>query len=146
MHEAANRGLLSAARELLKNGAKVNAAGMDGVTPLHDASVNGHESMVALLLRFGANPSLKTASHKTALDLASCPQIIHLLTRQDQGEDSVTDENSPEGTLLQSLEGSWKVKKQNPKSRRNLRLGKILQVIVHLSWFSKYILKALYFH
>lgn len=129
LHEAANRGFLSVARELLKNGAKVNAAGMDGVTPLHDASVNGHESMVALLLRFGANPSLKTASNKTAQDLAGCPQIIQLLSQQDHGEDVGTDENSPEGPIVPYHEGSWKVKKQNPKSRRSLRLGKIQNIL-----------------
>jgi len=41
LHEAANRGLVGVARELLKSGAKVNVTGLDGVTPLHDASVNG---------------------------------------------------------------------------------------------------------
>ena len=41
LHEAANRGLVGVARELLRSGAKVNVIGLDGVTPLHDASVNG---------------------------------------------------------------------------------------------------------
>lgn len=124
MHEAANRGLASVARELLKNGAKVNVTGLDGVTPLHDASVNGHENMVTLLLRFGANPSLKTSSNKTALDLAASPQIIKILAQSfEEEEDGVVDENSPEGSPLSSS-SSWKVQKQIPKSRRSLRLGK----------------------
>lgn len=118
------------ARELLKNGAKVNVTGLDGVTPLHDASVNGHESMISLLLRYGANPSLKTSSHKTALDLAVSPAIVRLLAQQistedDQDEEEdVTDENSPEtATTANSVDKSWKVQKQYSKSRRSLHLG-----------------------
>ena len=127
LHEAANRGLGSVARELLKNGAKVNVTGLDGVTPLHDASVNGHENLVAILLRYGANPSLKTSSNKTALDLAASPQIVKLLAQKsiDQQE-GIVDENSPEeaSPYHLSTENSWKIQKQNPKSRRSLRLGK----------------------
>lgn len=123
MHEAANRGLVSVARELLKSGAKVNVTGLDGVTPLHDASVNGHESMITLLLRYGANPCLKTASNKTALDLAASPQAIRLLAQENLHEEGATDENSPESAQFHSMENSWKVQKLNPKSRRSLRLG-----------------------
>lgn len=112
------------ARELLKNGAKVNVTGLDGVTPLHDASVNGHESMISLLLRYGANPSLKTASNKTAMDLAASPQVIRMLAQESLQDGGTTDENSPDGASYHSSESSWKVQKQNPKSRRNLRLGK----------------------
>ena len=125
LHEAANLGLVSIARELLKNGAKVNVTGLDGVTPLHDASVNGHERMVTLLLRYGANSSLKTTSHKTALDLAGSPQVIRVLAPENPDEEGFTDENSPEGASFFQSESSWKVEKQKPKSRRNLRLGKV---------------------
>lgn len=109
------------ARELLKNGAKVNVTGMDGVTPLHDASVNGHENMVALLLRYGANPHLKTSSNKTAMDLATSSKVIQLLSKHSSvSEDNSTDENSPEP--LSRNDGSWVVK--FPKSRRSLQLGR----------------------
>lgn len=109
--------------------AKVNVTGLDGVTPLHDAAVNGHESMISLLLRYGANPSLKTSSHKTALDLAVSPAIVRLLAQQisvedDEEEESVTDENSPETSTVNSSDKSWKVQKQYSKSRRSLHLGK----------------------
>ena len=102
--------------------------GLDGVTALHDASVNGHEKMVSLLLRYGANPSLKTASHKTALDLAVSPQVVRLLAHHQSAsdsEESVTDENSPEIIHnQQQTETSWKTEKQhNPRSRRSLQLG-----------------------
>ena len=42
LHEAANYGYDEIVMVLLKNGANVNARGMDGDTPLHDAAVNGH--------------------------------------------------------------------------------------------------------
>ena len=42
LHEAANYGYDEIVTVLLKNGANVNARGMDGDTPLHDAAVNGH--------------------------------------------------------------------------------------------------------
>ncbi len=104
----------------------MNVTGLDGVTPLHDAAVNGHDRIVALLLRYGANSSLKTASHKTALDLTGSPQVIRLLAQENPEEDGFTDENSPEGASFSQSESSWKVQKQKPKSRRNLRLGKFL--------------------
>jgi ankyrin repeat protein len=130
LHEAANRGHFSVARELLRNGARVDATGMDGVTPLHDAAVNGHENIVALLLRFGANPSLKTSSSKTAQDLAGSPQVVRLLAQQ-QGcdeDENITDENIPVeksvSAVTSSMELSWKKKWEYPKSRRSLKLGK----------------------
>ena len=110
---------------------------LDGVTPLHDASVNGHERMISLLLRYGANPSLKTSSHKTALDLAVSPAVVRLLAQQitaedDEEEEGVTDENSPETSTANSApDKSWKVQKQYFKSRRSLHLGKCVP------WFKR---------
>lgn len=87
----------------------------------------GHTSMITLLLRYGANPSLKTSSQKTALDLAGCPQVIRVLAQGNLQEEGMTDENSPEGvSYSNATESSWKVQKQSCKSRRNLRLGKLL--------------------
>ena len=86
--------------------------------------------MITLLLRYGVNPSLRTASHKTALDLATCPQIIRLLAQDNLQEEGTTDENSPEGvSYTQTTESSWKIQKPTPKSRivRNLRLGKFVK-------------------
>lgn len=100
--------------------------GLDSVTALHDAAVNGHESMISLLLRYGADPSLKTATNKTALDLAVSPQVVRLLARhQSDSEEGITDENSPESVNHHNqIDNSWKTQKQqNPKSRRSLHLG-----------------------
>lgn len=83
--------------------------------------------MITLLLRYGANPSLKTASKKTALDLAGSPQVIQILAQSNQQKEGMTDENSPEGVSYSpTAESSWKVQKQSSKSRRNLRLGRFL--------------------
>ena len=42
LHEACNYGYPELVLALLRRGAKVNARGMDGDTPLHDATVNSH--------------------------------------------------------------------------------------------------------
>lgn len=82
--------------------------------------------MITLLLCYGANPSLKTSSHKTALDLAASSQVIRLLAQDNLQEEGTTDENSPEGVSSHTVDSSWKIQKQTPRSRivRNLRLGK----------------------
>lgn len=45
LHEAANHGHEEIVVYLLKNGANVNALGMEGDTPLHDAVGNDHFSV-----------------------------------------------------------------------------------------------------
>lgn len=42
LHEASNYGYDQIVTVLLNNGANVNARGLCGDTPLHDAAVNGH--------------------------------------------------------------------------------------------------------
>jgi len=89
--------------------------------------------MITLLLRYGANPSLRTSSHKTALDLAASPQVIRLLAQDNLQDEGTTDENSPEGVpYSQTLDSSWKIQKQTPRSRivRNLRLGKFVYKVL----------------
>ena len=48
MHEACNRGHIDVAKQLLKAGANVNAQGLENDTPLHDASMNGHQKVNAV--------------------------------------------------------------------------------------------------
>ena len=45
LHEACNHGWQNVAELLLNAGANVNVQGLDNDTPLHDASVNGHEQV-----------------------------------------------------------------------------------------------------
>ncbi len=58
------------AEDLIKRGAQVNAASKEGVTPLMVAAGHDNAPMIALLLRSGADPSLKSAEGRTALDIA----------------------------------------------------------------------------
>ncbi|KAK4050856.1 nuclear pore complex subunit [Microbotryomycetes sp. JL201] len=75
LHAAASSGSVAVVRELIENGADVNAprlsrryshdrsrssgmaAGTTGSTALHFAAANGHADIVSLLLEFGADPS-----------------------------------------------------------------------------------------
>jgi len=54
----------------------------EGNTPLHIACKYGHQEMASLLLEQGANFDLKDRSGKTALHLASTPQIVQLLLQK----------------------------------------------------------------
>lgn len=86
LHEAANHGHEDIVVYLLKNEADINAPGMDGDTPLHDAVGNDHFSVSTIsnmpeypymvlqvakvLLELGADPHLPNDNGKTAVDLA----------------------------------------------------------------------------
>ena len=58
------------AEMLLRNGAKVNAKQMQGVTPLHSAAHNGQTQLTALLLAYGADAAAKMESGQTPVDMA----------------------------------------------------------------------------
>jgi len=71
------------AEELLRDeGVDPNAAYEDGVTGLHMAALNNSAEWASLLLRYGANKSLKTDTGATALDFAkeaSSDTVVDLL-------------------------------------------------------------------
>lgn len=58
------------AQHLIDKGANVNAASKDGVTPLMIAAGHNNVPMIGVLLRAGADPSLKSSADRTALDIA----------------------------------------------------------------------------
>jgi ankyrin repeat protein len=58
--QAAQRGDLAELRRLLAAGGDANAAGGDGMTPLHWAAERGDSAMAAALLRAKANPAATT--------------------------------------------------------------------------------------
>jgi ankyrin repeat protein len=64
---AAYQGDTVAVKQLIQQGARINAITYEGVTPLMYAAQNGHTDMVALLLRYGANVGMKPDNGYTAL-------------------------------------------------------------------------------
>eukprot|EP00667_Euglena_gracilis_P018859 EG_transcript_20100 len=58
-------------RELLRNGANVNATDRDGSTPLHWVSWMPHVSTPVVLLMHGADPNARDAQGRTALHIAA---------------------------------------------------------------------------
>jgi hypothetical protein len=70
---------------LLREGADIDAATHDGVTPLHVAAENGHYKILELLIESGANVNAADSSGQTAL---------HYTARQfaDRGGYNYSDE------------------------------------------------------
>ncbi|MFT3858867.1 MAG: ankyrin repeat domain-containing protein [Aquabacterium sp.] len=67
---AIKAGRIELVREMLRQGAVIDARGTDGMTPLTLAAYTGHDVIVRDLLRQGADVSLPTSLHQTALHLA----------------------------------------------------------------------------
>lgn len=63
------RGGHSVLRALVRNGADPDKGRPDGRTPLMNAASQCRSESVSVLLEFGADPNLKDADGKTALDL-----------------------------------------------------------------------------
>lgn len=73
LHSAAAAQSVAIARLLLQHGAPVNArqGGSElGFTPLMEAAFNGQSDMIALLLGYGADPTLRDDKGLTAADYA----------------------------------------------------------------------------
>ena len=69
--KAACEGDMASLRNWLEHTATpVDAASSDGMTPLMDASRNGHAGVIKVLLRAGADPKLPNRLGSTALELA----------------------------------------------------------------------------
>lgn len=68
--EAARTGDVIEIRNLLNNGAIVNARTRDGVTALHSAAMFGHKAVAELLLANGANVNAKNSYGETPLERA----------------------------------------------------------------------------
>lgn len=58
------------ARVLLKNGAVADAVDSDGKTALMIAVINGHQSLVEVLLSYKADLTLKNTYGKNAVEMA----------------------------------------------------------------------------
>lgn len=66
--------------------ANPNAQTIDNETPLHSSAQHGHTNVVAILLSYGADPTIRNNSFQTALDLAAQfgrLQAVQTLLRAD---------------------------------------------------------------
>ncbi|AYG68062.1 MULTISPECIES: ankyrin repeat domain-containing protein [unclassified Rhizobium] len=80
LHTAAYYGPADMIDFLVSKGADVNARGdYDGWTPLHMASQQDDPAVVKALLKDGADKTIKSASGKTAAEMATDPAIAALL-------------------------------------------------------------------
>src|SRR3972149_1985973 len=65
---------------LLNNGANVNQATNDGITPLYIASFKGYMGIVSLLLNNGANVNQADNVGYTPLDIASQKGLVEIVS------------------------------------------------------------------
>jgi ankyrin repeat protein len=73
---------------LLSKGADINEQGVDGYTPLHNASLNGEVELASILIEKGADINIRGFMAETALDLAKNDNIRELL-RKHSGKTGV---------------------------------------------------------
>ncbi|XP_035234794.1 SMC5-SMC6 complex localization factor protein 1 isoform X1 [Anguilla anguilla] len=78
LHEACNHGSSACVRALLEHCPALHLeTQVDGVSPLHDALLNGHLDIAKMLLRYGGSSLLRQRDGhgRTALDLVSSPEL-----------------------------------------------------------------------
>ena len=71
----AYQGDLKKMKELVKEGANIQAQGRDGLTPLHWAAMRMDLPMASYLLKHGADTMAMTSTGKTVLDMESCGDL-----------------------------------------------------------------------
>ena len=81
---AANTGNIEAVKQVVANGADVNAKDTIGYTPLHHAAFGGHKEVAELLIAKGADVNAKDKNGNMPLDAANDgnqPEIMDLLVK-----------------------------------------------------------------
>ena len=76
---------------MVANGADVNAKGLDGATPLHDAVSHGTDKYVVHLIKHGADPEIRNDLEKSPIDIAS--NSMKSLIEKCQQKSSSIDED-----------------------------------------------------
>ncbi|MBN8680859.1 MAG: ankyrin repeat domain-containing protein [Chitinophagales bacterium] len=108
LHRAAFVQNYAVVKYLLEQKAAVNSRDKSGNTPLHDATfTNKNNSVCALLLSYGANPSIKNTKGNTPLLYGYADadtSTIHLF--EQYGYDPVNDVNNEGKTLLHGALGN----------------------------------------
>ena len=83
LHYAALNKNIEVAKQLLQNGADINAMGDNKVHPIHLASINNNLEFIKLLLKYGANINVKDDKNRIPLHLATieknCKIVDYLL-------------------------------------------------------------------
>jgi ankyrin repeat protein len=81
LNDAARSGQADVARVLLARGADVNRGNQSGATPLYIAALKGHEEVVSLLLRAGADIRWRGSPAVWTPLTAACASGYHGVTR-----------------------------------------------------------------
>ena len=85
LHTVCSWGEPDALKTLLSAGVDVNARGDRGCTPLFNAVIGENAEIVELLLRAGADPSIRSADGQSVLQYArnvsASPRILALLSQ-----------------------------------------------------------------
>lgn len=79
LHAAAAANRTDIVRLLLENGAEVNALRQDGFSAIHEAVQKGNLEMTELLIQYRADPALKTAGGKSAINLAYANRQVEII-------------------------------------------------------------------
>ncbi len=94
LHQAAQSGDIAAAKELIADGANVNATAYGPAwTPLHLAARDGHLAVVKLLVAHGAKVNTKDRAGDRPLDLATEHPEVSDFLRQHGGITKTETEN-----------------------------------------------------
>ncbi|OTF74545.1 Centaurin beta-like protein [Euroglyphus maynei] len=95
LFQAVSKGTMTTSEYLLLNGAKCNIQDDTGCTPLHHATRNSNTGQVCLLLKRGADPSIKNQLEEDALSIAldkACADIVTVLRLKKLKDEMRNDE------------------------------------------------------